>query len=125
MSVRGIRGATTVNDNSKKSILEGTKELLIELRTANKFDTEDIVTIFFSSTPDLNAAFPAAAARELGWNMVPLFGMQEANIKEGLKKCIRILIQINSNKLQAEMKHCYLHEAKGLRKDLIDKKGER
>ncbi len=120
MPVRGIRGATTVSANNKESILAGTKELLLALENANNFKKLDIVSVFFSMTPDLNAAFPAAAARQLDWQEVPLFGVQEAEVADGLKKCIRILIQINSYKSQAEIQHCYLHEAKELRKDLID-----
>ncbi len=116
--VRGIRGAITVKENTKKDILADTKELLLILKKSNDFNIEDIVSIFFSTTLDLDSAFPAAAARELGWTAVPLFGMQEANVQNGLKKCIRILIQINCEKKQSEIKHCYLREAKKLRKDL-------
>jgi chorismate mutase len=118
LAVRGIRGATTVSENSRESILSGTRELLLALRDANNFKTEDIVSIFFSMTSDLNTAFPAEAARQLGWNKVPLFGMQESEIEGGLEKCIRILIQINSSQRQEEIKYCYLHEAKMLRKDI-------
>ena len=116
--VRGIRGAITVKENNKKDILADTKELLLALKKTNDFNIEDIVSIFFSTTSDLDSAFPAAAARKLGWSAVPLFGMQEANVQNGLKKCIRILIQINCEKKQSEIKHCYLREAKNLRKDL-------
>ncbi len=121
MSVRGIRGATTVSENSQESILAGTRELLLNLRDANNFKTEDIVSIFFSMTSDLNAAFPAEAARQLGWNKVPLFGMQEADVKDSLPKCIRVLIHINSGKSQTEIVHCYLRGAEVLRKDLVNK----
>ena len=122
MPVRGIRGATTVNKNDKKSILTETKGLLIALQDANHFKTQDIVSIFFSMTQDLNAAFPAAAARQLGWQKIPLFGVQEADIVDGLERCIRILIQINTEKSQDEIQHCYLRGAIKLRKDLINKK---
>ena len=124
MVVRGIRGATTVSENKKEPILAGTRELLHTLQDANDFKTEDIVSVFFSMTPDLNAVFPAEAARHLGWQKVPLFGMQEAEIAGGLERCIRILIQVNSEKSQDEMQHCYLHEAMKLRKDLINPKKE-
>lgn len=124
MTIRGIRGATTVEANSKESIFTRSKELLLSLQKANHFNTEDIVSIFFSMTSDLNAAFPAEAARQLGWNKVPLFGMQESDVEGGLGKCIRILIQINSNKIQDEIRHCYLHKAKRLRRDLADIEGK-
>jgi len=119
MLVRGIRGAITVNSNTKEEIIEITKELLIALQRENNFKIEDIVSVFFSATPDLNAAFPAQAARELGWNRVPLFDMQEIEVPGSLPKCIRILIQINCRKSQTEIKHCYLRGAEILRKDLV------
>ena len=119
MLVRGIRGAITVNSNTKEEIIEITKELLVALQRENNFKIEDIVSIFFSITPDLNAVFPAQAARELGWKKVPLFDLQEIDVPGSLPRCIRILIQINCQKSQPEIKPCYLRGAKILRKDLI------
>ena len=119
MLVRGIRGAIIVNSNTKEEIIEITKELLVALQRENNFKIEDIVSIFFNATPDLNAAFPAQAARELGWDRVPLFDMQEIDVPGSLPRCIRILIQINCSKSQQEIRHCYLRGAKILRKDLI------
>jgi chorismate mutase len=118
MLVRGIRGAITVEVNSKESILEGTQELLLTMQRKNEFNTTDIVCIFFSMTPDLNAAFPAEAARQLGWRLVPLFDTQEIPVAGSLPQCIRILILINSQKSQLEIEHCYLKEAQVLRADL-------
>ncbi len=119
MLVRGIRGAIIVNSNTKEEIIEITKELLVALQRENNFKIEDIVSIFFNATPDLNAAFPAQAARELGWDRVPLFDMQEIDVPGSLPRCIRILIQINCSKSQQEIRHCYLRGAKILRKDLV------
>jgi len=119
MLVRGIRGAVTADSNKKEEIIEKTKELLIALKKENDFKIEDIVSILFSVTSDLNAAFPARAARELGWNRVPLLDMQEIEVPESLPKCIRVLIQINCQKSQTEIKHCYLRGAEILRKDLV------
>lgn len=119
MLVRGIRGAITVNSNTKEEIIEITKELLITLQRENNFKIEDVVSVFFSATSDLNAAFPAQAARELGWNRVSLFDMQEIDVPGSLSRCIRILIHINCQKTHSEIKHCYLRGAKILRKDLI------
>ncbi len=119
MLVRGIRGAITADSNTKEEIIEKAKELLITLKKENDFKIEDIVSIFFSVTPDLNAAFPAQAARELGWNRVPLFDIQEIEVPGSLPKCIRILIHINCQKSQTEIKHCYLRRAETLRKDLV------
>ncbi len=120
MTVRGIRGAITVEVNSKESILEGTEELLLAMQKKNEFNTTDIVCIFFSMTPDLDAAFPAEAARQLGWRMVPLFDTQEIPVAGSLPQCIRILMLINSQKSQLEIKHCYLREAQVLRADLME-----
>lgn len=119
MLVRGIRGAVTAESNKKEEIIEKTKELLITLKKENDFKIEDIVSILFSVTSDLNAAFPARAARELGWDRVPLLDMQEIEVPESLPKCIRVLIQINCQKSQTEIKHCYLRGAETLRKDLV------
>jgi len=119
MLVRGIRGATTAESNTKEEIIKKTKELLITLKKENDFKIEDIVSIFFSATPDLNATFPARAARELGWDRAPLFDMQEIEVPGSLPKCIRILIQVNCYKSQTEIKHCYLRGAEILRKDLV------
>ena len=119
MLVRGIRGATTAESNTKEEIIKKTKELLITLQRENNFKIEDIVSVFFSATPDLNAAFPAQSARELGWNRVPLFDMQEIDVPGSLPRCIRVLIQINCQKSQTEITHCYLRGAEILRKDLV------
>ena len=121
MLVRGIRGAITADSNTKQEIIEKTKELLIALKKENDFKIEDITSIFFSVTSDLNAAFPAQAARELGWDRAPLFDMQEIEVPGSLSKCIRILIQINCYKNQTEIKHCYLRGAETLRKNLVRK----
>ena len=121
MLARGIRGAITVDSNTKKEILKRTEELLLTLKKSNHLKIEDIVSIFFSTTPDLNTTFPAAAARKLGWINVPLFGMQEIEVINSLKRCIRILILVNSDKNQNEIKHCYLHGAEKLREDLTNK----
>lgn len=120
MIVRGIRGAITVDSNNKEEMLKRTKELLVTLKKENDFKIEDIVSTFFSVTPDLNAAFPAQAARELGWNSVPLFDMKEIDVPGSLPRCIRILVQINCQKSQTEIKHCYLRGARILRKDLMN-----
>ena len=119
MFVRGIRGAITVDRNAKEEVIKRTKELLIALKKENDFKIENITSIFFSATSDLNAAFPAQAARELGWKQVPLFDMKEIDVPGSLPRCIRILIQINCSKSQQRIKHCYLRGAKILRKDLV------
>lgn len=116
--LRGIRGATTVSDNSRTEIVHGVSELLISLQEANFFDIEDIGAVIFSSTPDLNAAFPAAAARAIGWTDVPLFGTQEIDNPDGLNSCIRVLILWNTDLPQGNIRHVYLRDAVILRQDI-------
>lgn len=119
MAVRGIRGATSVSVDSREAILEATRELLEEIIRANQLDRfEDIASIFFTTTPDLTATFPAEAARELGMNSVPLICASEINVPGRLAKCVRVLLQVNTDKPQKEMTHIYLREAKSLRPDV-------
>lgn len=105
MPVRGMRKATTVSENNKELILVGARECLLALQNTYHIETQDIVNIFFNMTSDLNAAFPAAAARQLGWNNVLLFGMQESNLSDGLARCIKILILVNTDKSQDKVRH--------------------
>ncbi|WP_027340526.1 chorismate mutase [Halonatronum saccharophilum] len=121
--VRGIRGAVTVKSNDEKEILSATKVLLEKMIRANDLKEERIASIFFSTTSDLTKAFPAVAAREIGWISVPLFCTKELDIEGSLEKCIRILIHYNTKKSLEEIEHIYLREAKSLRPDLI-KEGE-
>jgi chorismate mutase len=117
--LRGIRGATTVENNERSSIVKRTSELLTKLVEENNIQLEDIGAAIFSATPDITAAFPAAAAREIGWSEVPLFGAQEMDADNGPVMCIRILILLNTNKPQTDIHHIYLHGAQVLRPDLV------
>ena len=112
---RGIRGATTCEANTSEAILQATRELLVLLIEANDLDSEDIGSVIFSTTPDLNAEFPALAARSLGWNDVALICTHEMNIAKALPRCIRVLIHWNTPKSQSEIKHVYIKEARSLR----------
>lgn len=116
MQCCGIRGAVTVAANSKECILAATEELLIEMTQANEVDVKDIAAIFFTTTPDLNAEFPAAATRELGWpsNMALLCG-HEMNVPNDLPRCLRILMLVNTEKGPDEITHVYLGEAQRLK----------
>lgn len=119
MAVRGIRGATSVSIDSREAILEATRELLQEIIRANQLDCfEDIASIFFTTTPDLTATFPAEAARELGMNIVPLICASEIDVPGRLAQCVRILLLVNTDRPQKEMTHIYLREAKSLRPDM-------
>lgn len=120
--VRGIRGATTVDNNESNEIVNNVAELLTALVEANKIDIEDIGAVIFSSTPDINSAFPAIAARNLGWTEVPLFGTQEIDSPNGVACCIRVLILLNTDLPQKAIKHLYLKGAVVLRQDINKEK---
>ncbi len=114
---RGIRGATTVGENSRAAILEATHELLVQLIEANGLLPEDIASVIFTTTPDLNAEFPAVAARELGWVDVALLCSHEIDVPGSLRLCIRVLINWNTPRRAKEIVHIYLREARSLRLD--------
>ncbi|RAP31666.1 chorismate mutase [Candidatus Marinamargulisbacteria bacterium SCGC AG-414-C22] len=118
MTVRGIRGAITISKNSAPEIIAETKHLLTEMIQQNNVDPEEIVSIFFSMTKDLNDTFPAKAAREIGLENTPLLCLNEVDVPESLTKVIRILMHVNSLKKQTEMNHIYLKDAIQLRPDL-------
>lgn len=117
--MRGIRGATTVAENTSEAILEATRELLSQLLEDNQLEYEQICSIIFTVTPDLNAAFPAEAARAIGMTMVPLLNALEIPVPGRLEKAIRIMLHVNTDKTQAEIRHVYLHGATVLRPDLV------
>ncbi|MFO7952395.1 MAG: chorismate mutase [Bacillota bacterium] len=114
--VRGIRGATVAKTNDSEEICRVTGELLKEMSIKNQLDTEMISAVFFSATPDLNKAFPAKAARKMGWQTVPLFCQVEIDVPEAIKHCIRILILVNTELAQDQIEHVYLKGTEILRK---------
>ncbi|MEL4896129.1 chorismate mutase [Crocosphaera sp. Alani8] len=117
--VRGIRGATTVTHNSPEAIAEAVSELLDVIETQNQLNPEEMVSVTFTVTGDLDAIFPAAIARQRPhWQNVPLLDVQQMYVKNSLKRCIRILIHLNTPKLQKEISHAYLRDAADLRPDL-------
>jgi chorismate mutase len=119
MPVRGIRGATTIEKDETEILLEASRELLSEILCANPgLEPEDISACFFTVTPDLQSAFPAQAARQMGWQWVPLMSAQEIPVPGGLQACIRVLILWNTEIPQGAIKHVYLKNAKVLRPDL-------
>jgi chorismate mutase len=115
--VRALRGATTVPDNTRRAILEATKELLQALQEANAFALDDVICALFTSTPDLDAAFPAAAARELGWSDVALLDAAEPGVRGDLARCVRVMVQVHAPRGR-EVQHVYLRDAVALRPDL-------
>ena len=117
--VRGIRGATTVSENTSVAIATATNELLDEIEAHNIFKPQDLVSVIFTVTTDLDAMFPAATARKRpGWNYVPLIDLQQMHVVGSLERCIRVLIQVNTSLPQSAIIHRYLHQAKTLRPDL-------
>lgn len=125
-NIYGIRGAITVEKNTEEEILKATKELLLEILDQNQLKEEEIISIFFTMTPDLDAVFPAQAARRLGWNCIPLLCATEIDVPGSISKCIRILVHIDSEvELKKDMiEHVYLREAEKLRPDLVNQGGQ-
>ncbi len=113
--VRGIRGATTATGNTREAILEATKELLEKLIEANDIALDDIAAAILTTTPDLNAEFPAVAARQMGWTYVPLLCGHEMNIPDAQPRCIRALILVNTDKTPQDIVPVYLRDAINLR----------
>ena len=117
MTIRGIRGATTARENTRDAILDATRELLDALIQANNLCAADIASIYFTMTTDLDAAFPAAAARSLGWSDVALLDAQAPRVTNDVPRCIRVLIHWNTDRADHDVRHAYLHGARGLRPD--------
>ncbi len=114
---RGVRGATVCAEDSQEAILAATRELLYTMIRANGIQSEDIASAHFTTTVDLQATYPALAARQLGWYDVALLCGHEMVVPGSLPRCIRILIHWNTTTPQAQIKHIYLHEAHVLRPD--------
>jgi len=121
VTVRGIRGATTVGEDTPEAILDATEELVKEIVAANGIRSEDVASALFTVTPDLRAEFPAAAARRMGWTMVPLLNFTEIGVPGRLERCIRVLLHVNTDRAQNEMVHVYLRDAVSLRPDLVSR----
>ena len=119
MIVRGIRGATTITEDGKEEVLSATYELLNSILTANPdLKTEGIASVLFTVTDDIASAYPALAARQMGWDLVPMMCACEIPVPGSLPLCIRVLIHWNTDKGQQEIKHVYLRDAVELRPDL-------
>lgn len=120
MPTRGIRGATTVAEDEAETILQATRELLEAIVKENaSMKPEDIGSAIFTVTEDLTATFPAQAAREMGWSMVPMMCAREIPVPDSLPKVIRVLVHWNTETPQSEIKHVYLRDAVKLRPDLV------
>jgi chorismate mutase len=115
---RGVRGATTVEANTRDAILKATRQLLALMIRRNEIDSSDVASAVFTVTRDVNAEFPALAARQMGWLDVPLLCGYEVEVPGSLGLCVRILLHWNTTKSQKEIHHVYIHDAIALRPDL-------
>jgi chorismate mutase len=119
MAVRGIRGATTTDEDSEAAIIQATSELLAQMARENALDPNDIAAAWFTTTPDLTSEFPAAAARRLGWSDVPLMCAHEMAVPSSnprsLPRCIRVLLLVNTNVPTSAIRFVYLRGAERLR----------
>ncbi len=118
MRIRGVRGATTVKEDSKESVIEATAELLGEIFSRNGIEKDDLVSMIFTTTPDLISEFPAAAVRSLGISDIPLLCASEIPVTGAVPRCIRVLVHAYSEREHSTLRHVYLGEARQLRTDL-------
>jgi len=122
MPVRGVRGAIVAEDNQPEAILSATQELLRAMLLANpSLQPAELASVFFTMTEDLDATYPALAAREMGWDNVPFLCGREIPVPDGQRRCIRALLHWNTDLAQDEVRHVYLGEAASLRPDLASK----
>lgn len=122
MPVRGVRGATTASANEAGAIVEATTELLAELARRNQLDVDEIAFAYFTTTPDLDAEFPAVAARQLGWLDVPMLCGHDMAVPQpnprSVAMCVRVVLLFNTERTQREMQHAYLRGARAIKQDL-------
>ncbi len=118
--LRGLRGATTADANTKSAIVSATSELLAELVSRNDLDLDDVAAAFFTTTRDLNAEFPAVAARLLGWTQIALMCGHEMAVPDGQPMCIRVMVLLNTDKKPDQLDNVYLRQAANLRARGVD-----
>jgi len=119
-TVRGLRGATTVDEDTVVQVTERSQELMRTLLERNDLDEDDIISIVFTATPDVSSTFPATAIRAIGFGAVPLLCAAEIAVPGSMPLCIRVLLHVHTTRSRDEMHHVYLHGAQGLRDDLPD-----
>jgi chorismate mutase len=118
MTMRAIRGAVQVSANTPEAIGAGVKELIQAMMRANSLTPSDVISVIFTSTPDLTASFPAAACREIGFESVPLIGAVEVDVPGALDKTIRVMMHCTTSFTPEKISHIYLHGAQSLRRDI-------
>lgn len=119
--VRALRGAITIEKNEREDIFEAVEEMMSEIIDKNSISVEDIVSMVFTVTPDITAAFPAAGIRKMGITDVPLLDMIAPDVDNALKMCIRVMVYINSECGNSDLTHVYMRGAKVLRPDIAGK----
>lgn len=117
-SVQALRGATSVEEDTREAITDRVEELLAAMVERNGFDHDDVISAWFTGTPDIHSMFPAEAARHFGWGDVPLLCAQELDVAGAPQGIVRVLVHLNTARTRAELHHVYLHRAKALRDDL-------
>lgn len=120
VSVRALRGATTVEEDTPEQITARIQELLLEMLARNGVEIDDVISALFTSSPDLVSMFPATAARGVGFGSVPLLCAAEIDVPGATPKCLRVLLHLETTRPRSELRHVYLHGARGLRDDLPD-----
>jgi chorismate mutase len=120
LSVRGLRGATTVDADTVPQVTERSQELMLEIMARNGLVEDDIISVLFTATADVTSAFPATAIREIGFGAVPLLCAAEIAVPGSMPHCIRVLLHVSTPRPRDEMHHVYLHGAQVLRDDLPD-----
>ena len=118
--VRGLRGATTLEADTVEQVTARSQELMRQIMVRNDLCEDDIVSVLFTATADVNSAFPATAVREIGFGAVPLLCAAEIAVPGSMPLCIRVLLHVHTTKTKEEVHHVYLHGAQGLRDDLPD-----
>jgi chorismate mutase len=116
--VRGLRGATTVDDDTVGQVTERSQELMLRLMESNGLVEDDIVSVLFTATADITSIFPATAVREIGFGAVPLLCAAEIAVPGAMPLCIRVLLHVYTSRSREDIRHVYLHGAQGLRDDL-------
>jgi chorismate mutase len=117
-SVRALRGATVVAEDTRAQITERVQELLSEMLARNALTLEDVISVIFTATPDLVSMFPAAAARGIGFGTVPLLCASEIPVPGAMPRVVRVLVHVTTERAPADLRHVYLHGAQVLRDDL-------
>ncbi len=118
MAVRAVRGAVQVEGNDRDQIMAGTAELVTAVMTRNELTTDDVISVIFTATPDLTAEFPALAARQLGFQEVPLLCGMEIDVPGAMPRVVRLMMHVETAKPRSALQHVYLHGAAALRLDI-------